>query len=267
MDEAGGTAAPRDASLHRLQARLRALYHGKSKASVRFRLSVIVLDLALIVFFIAAPFFRDQRAYLIADYVIAAILIVDLVARALATPNLKRWLTRPVFLADVAVLVTLLFPLTLSNFAFLRVLRLWSLVNSDFFWATIARRYDNTRWEETIKALGAMLTYLFIATGLVYALYARRDEHIASYLDALYFTVTTATTTGFGDVTLPGASGKIVSIIIMVSGISLFVRLVQALVRPNKVRFQCPACGLMRHDLDASHCKACGTLLNIPNDE
>ena len=35
-------------------------------------------------------------------------------------------------------------------------------------------------------------------------------------------------------------------------------------MRPHKVRYACPACGLQRHDVDAVHCKACGTLLNIP---
>jgi voltage-gated potassium channel len=55
---------------------------------------------------------------------------------------------------------------------------------------------------------------------------------------------------------------------IMIVGISLFFRLAQAVFRPGgKVRHPCPACGLQRHDPDAVHCKACGLLLNIPNDE
>jgi voltage-gated potassium channel len=46
------------------------------------------------------------------------------------------------------------------------------------------------------------------------------------------------------------------------------VRLAQAVFRPGgKVRHPCPRCGLQRHDADAVHCKACGLVLNIPNDE
>jgi voltage-gated potassium channel len=48
--------------------------------------------------------------------------------------------------------------------------------------------------------------------------------------------------------------------------VTLFLRLAQALFRPHKVRFTCPACGLSRHDQDAVHCKACGRLLNIPDE-
>ena len=76
----------------------------------------------------------------------------------------------------------------------------------------------------------------------------------------------TVTTTGFGDITLPGTFGKLTSIVTMIVGISLFVRLAQAVVRPYKVTFPCPECGLNRHDTDAVHCKACGHVLNIPDE-
>jgi voltage-gated potassium channel len=49
----------------------------------------------------------------------------------------------------------------------------------------------------------------------------------------------------------------------MIVGISLFVRLVQTILRPTKVRYECPTCGLTRHDLDAVHCKHCGHELHI----
>ena len=69
-----------------------------------------------------------------------------------------------------------------------------------------------------------------------------------NYADALYFTVTALTTTGFGDITLPGTTGRLISVVIMISGVTLFLRLAQALFRPIKVRFPCPSCGLQRHD-------------------
>jgi voltage-gated potassium channel len=103
-------------------------------------------------------------------------------------------------------------------------------------------------------------------TGVVYQTQHWRNPGIANYVDALYFTVTALTTTGFGDITLQGAWGRIISIIIMIFGITLFLRLIQALVRPYKVQHACPACGLQRHDVDAVHCKACGLLLNIPDE-
>jgi voltage-gated potassium channel len=52
----------------------------------------------------------------------------------------------------------------------------------------------------------------------------------------------------------------------MIVGVSLFLRLVHAALRPSKVDFKCPDCGLKRHDIDAVHCKACGRLLNIEDE-
>lgn len=253
--------------LSRLRARLRALYHGKSPGAVRFRLWVIAIDFLAIGFFIAAPFLRDFPAYLYVDYTVACILAADIAARALSYRNLREWLRKPNTWIDLFVLATLLFPLWLFNLAFLRVLRLWSLFHSEFFWQTIGRRYDETRWEEVAKTLATLVTFVFVATGFVYASFARAHPGIQGYVDALYFTVTTLTTTGFGDITLPGIWGRLLTIVIMISGITLFVRLAQTLIRPFKVHFLCPTCGLMRHDPDAVHCKACGTLLNIPNEE
>ncbi|MGE4257563.1 MAG: potassium channel family protein, partial [Xanthobacteraceae bacterium] len=103
--------------------------------------------------------------------------------------------------------------------------------------------------------------------GLVYETQHYRNPAIHNYADALYFTVTALTTTGFGDITLPGTAGRLLSVIIMIFGVTLFFQLARAVLQPAKVRFECPSCGLLRHDVDAVHCKACGELLKIPNDD
>jgi voltage-gated potassium channel len=251
----------------RLRIRLRHLYHGKSPQAVRFRLGVIGIDLALIAFFIAAPFLRATPAFLIVDYLVALILALDLAARGMASKRAVDWIRRPMIWIDIFVLATLLFPQWLFNLAFLRVLRIWTLFNSDFFWETVGRRYDDTRWEDVIRTLSALVTFVFLATGFVYTSFVGKETGITGYIDALYFTITSLTTTGYGDITLPGPWGKVLSMAIMVSGIAFFARLATSLFKPNKVRFLCPTCGLMRHDPDAVHCKACGELLNIPNEE
>ena len=108
--------------------------------------------------------------------------------------------------------------------------------------------------------------FIFIITGIVYETQHVINPQINNYADALYFTVTALTTTGFGDITLAGTSGRLISVVIMVLGVTLFLNLVRALLQPSKVRFSCPSCGLQRHDFNAVHCKACGTLLNIPDE-
>ncbi len=253
--------------MHGLRVRLRALYHGASPGAVRFRFAVIGVDLVIIAFFVAAPIMRDIGGlFLILDYLIAAILTFDLAARLLAQPSLKSSFKRPMIWVDLFILVTLLFPEQLANFGFLRVLRLWTLVESEFFWRTVGRRYDGTRVEEVTKAAIGLLTFVFVITGFVYSTFMGRHDGIDGWVDALYFTITSLTTTGYGDITLPGVWGRLLSIFVMLVGVSLFIRLMQLLVRPHKVIFPCPECGLRRHDPDAVHCKACGKTLCIPDD-
>ena len=264
---AAARSTPEKAEGLRLRARLRYLYHGSSPLAVRFRLAVIAVDFAIIGFFLAAPILKEAGwAFYVADYVIAAILAIDLAGRAYAHTDIKDWLKKPATWIDLFVLATLLFPAWLSNFGFLRLLRLWTLVNSDFFWRTIGHKYDDTRFEEVTRALATLLTFIFVVTGFVYATFLGRHDGINGYLDALYFTVATLTTTGFGDITLPGNWGRVLSIVVMLTGITLFLRLAQTIMKPHKVSHPCPTCGLHKHDVDAVHCKACGEPLCIPDE-
>jgi voltage-gated potassium channel len=260
-------APPQDSTsrFRRFRSRLRLLYHGQSRTAVRFQAAVLLVDLATIAFFIATPLLRENEAFLWIDYSVAALLAIDLTARALASTNIARWLRQLPVIVDVFILITLLAPTWLISLGFLRILRLWTLTRTNALWRPL-KKYGLGLYREPIQATINLMVFLFVVTGFVYTAFADRDgDNISNYIDALYFTVTTVTTTGFGDITLPGTSGKLASIVIMIIGISLFVRLAQAIFRPARVHFPCPQCGLQKHEPDAVHCKACGHILNIPD--
>jgi voltage-gated potassium channel len=249
----------------RLRAFLRRLYYGRTRAALRFQISVLAVDLAIIAFFVASPVLRDRPSFLWVDFGIAALLAADVAARGLASTSLAGWARRPTVWVDIFILVTLLFPLWLANLGFLRILRLWSLSRSGFIWQPLERR-GYGEWREVLEDIVNLVTFLLVTTGFVYTFFFRSGSGIEGYVDAFYFTVATVTTTGFGDIVLPGIWGKLTSIVIMIVGISLFVKLAQALFKQHKVLFPCPRCALQRHDPDAVHCKACGYLLKIPDD-
>lgn len=250
-----------------IQARLHDLYFGGSGNALRFQSWMLLLDLALIAFFILAPFIERDVAFFIIDYAIAAVLAVDLGLRAYAFGNVRLWLRRPIVWADFAVLASLVAPVFAANLGFLRIMRIYSLVQGENLWRVAGSgRWANTNVQDTARAAANLVIFVFVAASLVHASFAGRANHINSYLDSLYFTVTTLSTTGYGDVVLPGPWGKIISIIIMIGGVSLFIRLVQVTMRGAKVRHPCPECGLLRHDPDAIHCKACGAQIKILHD-
>lgn len=249
----------------RLRRKLRILYHSQAPFALRFQATVLVVDLAIIAFFIASPLLRDREYFLWIDYSIAALVFVELLARGLASSDILRWLRQPAVIIDIFILITLLAPTWLFNLGFLRILRLWTLSKSTIVWRPLIKRRLGA-YQETIQAVINLLVFIFVVTGFVYTAFVSEETGIVGYVDALYFTVTAMTTTGFGDITLPGTFGKLVSIAVMLMGISLFVRLAQLIFRPAKVHFPCPQCGLSKHEPDAVHCKACGHILNIPDE-
>ncbi len=248
-----------------LRDRLRQLYHGRTPTALRFQAVTTIVDLLIIAFFIAAPLLKGRPAFFWIDYSIAVLMMVEIGARLLASTNMLRLLRQPTMLLDLFILSTLLMPQWLENFGFLRILRLWSLSKKGIVWVQLrATRFRE--WENVIRALGNIVTFLFVVTGFVYTFFFQQAGGLESYVEALYFTVATVTTTGFGDLTLPGIAGKLTSIVVMIVGITLFVRLAQTLFRPNKILFPCPECALQRHEPDAVYCKACGHRLKIPDE-
>jgi voltage-gated potassium channel len=194
-------------------------------------------------------------------------LLTEFTLRHLASRHPLRDLFRPTHLLDLAAILSLVVaPVVTHGLGFLRALRFLRVLNSVRLATSLGGDFPFfKRNEEAIIAAAQLVVFIFIMTGLVYETQIGRNDHIRNYGDSLYFTVTALTTTGFGDITLPGTTGRLLSVAIMICGVTLFLRLAQALFRPNKIVFECPSCALSRHEPDAVHCKACGDLLRIPD--
>jgi voltage-gated potassium channel len=250
--------------LSKRKNRLRELYHGESRTAVRFQATWLIFDALLIAFFMVSPFLERGPAFLVLDYAIAVVLALDLIVRAWAYGSFLKWVARPIVWADFAVLLSLIVPVYAANLGFLRILRAYSLVNGTSFWRVAPKRWR--RYSETVKALANLIVFVFMMTALVHTLFAARVPALNSFMDSLYFTATSLTTTGYGDIVLPGFWGRAISVLIMIGGVTLFFRLVHVAMRTPKIRYPCPSCGLQRHEPDAAHCKACGEPLAIRYD-
>ncbi len=86
-------------------------------------MAVIVIDLAIIAFFIATPVLSETRSFLWIDYSVAALVAADMIARLLASTDMLRLLRQPTSWVDIFILATLLFPQALANLGFLRILQ------------------------------------------------------------------------------------------------------------------------------------------------
>lgn len=251
----------------RLRRRLRFLYEGNARPAIRFRYGVLAFDLLTVAYVVGTSFVRHTPVIELLDVLFGLAIVADLAARLFIARRPARELLHPAFWADVAAVISFLAPLVGEAAGFLRVLRTLRLLRT---YRVLGRLRADFRFfrrhEEVILATANLAVFIFIMTGIVYETQHYNNSQIANYADALYFTVTALTTTGFGDIVLKGTLGRFISVAVMIFGVTLFFNLARAVLQPAKVRHPCPTCGLQHHDYDAVHCKACGTTLNIPND-
>lgn len=246
---------------------LRTLYQGRSQRSRRFTYGLLIFDLATLLFIVLTSFMPRTALIEVVDVLIGVLLLADFAARIWIARHPAKEFSHPSTWADVIAIASFLAPVAGEAGGFLRVLRTLRLLHSYTLLNRLRIDFAFFRKnEEVIIALVHLGVFIFIMTSIVYETQRWSNPAINNYVDALYFTVTALTTTGFGDITLPGSTGRLISVVIMIFGVTLFLRLAQVLFRPHKVRFPCPTCGLQRHDSDAVHCKACGTQLNIPDE-
>lgn len=241
------------------------LYEGEGTAPRVFRGALFVFDLATIAYFLATATSRFNAGIVAVDIAVGIVVLSDVIARGWIADNRWKFLLSLPTLADIVVMASLLAPLFAgSNLAFLRVLRVLRLIRTfrvaGWIDEVLGRLNVNTR--VSVAALN-LLAFIFVATSIVWVVEHDRNPNLDTLVDALYFTITTLTTTGYGDITLEDRVGRILTIFMMIFGVGFFLQLLQAIYRPNKAQVTCEDCGLGAHDHDASHCKHCGNTIYI----
>jgi len=250
--------------MDRLTSLCQEIYYGLTPRALRARYILVVFDLFIISYFVVTTFMRPYGWIIVADIAIGALLVVDFLARMIAHSDRGEYLVRPMTLIDLVVIASLFIPAQVGNVAFLRVVRALRLMRS---YVVIRQLRSHSHFfaknEDVIYSAVNLIVFIFVVTAAVFVLQVEVNDSINNYVDALYFTIATLTTTGFGDIILVGSTGRLLAVIIMIVGVALFIRLVQTIFLPNKVRHECHDCGLTRHDRDAVHCKHCGRQLHI----
>ena len=239
------------------------LYEGESVRAVRFRYGLLLFDLLTIIYLAITSFVEGSPLLELIDAAIGLGVLMEFLARLWVSRRPLHDLFHPLGLADVAVIISFLVPIDGYRFGFLRALRVLRLFRSYLIVSRMKRDFPIVRRNyDTIVAGTNLFVFLFGMTAVVYETQHWHNPAIGNYLDALYLTVATLTTTGFGDVTLTGTGGRLLAIVMMIVGVSLFVRMVQVLFRPRRMHHKCPSCGLSEHESDAIYCKRCATLLS-----
>ena len=147
----------------------------------------------------------------------------------------------------------------------LRVFRIFRFLRftagTDFFFGRI-----NMAVLRIVRLVATIIMIFFISSGLFFEVEQGINPNVNTFGDAVYFTVVTLTTVGFGDITPLSETGKWVTVLMILSGIVFIPWQVGRIIREwihisSKREVVCTTCGLKYHDQDASHCKSCGNVI------
>lgn len=117
------------------------------------------------------------------------------------------------------------------------------------------------------RIIFTVFSIIFVFSGLIYQVEHTVNPKFGTFLDAVYFSVSTISTAGLGDITPISEMGRFLTILMVLTGIVLIPwqlgDLIKRLVKTaDQIQIICSNCGLAFHDSDAQFCKNCGTDLN-----
>ena len=233
-------------------------------------LTIVILVMLSSSIFVAETYYIPKSIYLVLnaiDVLILNIFAVEYLLRLWSAKNRIQYIFSIYSIIDlIAILPFFMGAIDLGYIRLLRwfrILRLIRFIDRKFLFGNITTE-DGAIFTQILFTLFAII---FVYSGLIYQVeHPVNPEVFTTFVDAMYFSIVTMTTVGFGDVTPVSEIGRLLTVLMILTGIALipwqigdlFKRIIKT---ANEVETICSGCGLDLHDEDAKFCKLCGTKL------
>ena len=216
---------------------------------------------------------RYQRILQTADTIILFLFAVEYILRLWSAEDRQKFFFSFFSAIDLIAILPLL--IGWIDIRFIRIFRWFRILRIVRFWRA-EQRLLGLKSEDSVvfvRIFLTLFTIIFVYAGLIYQIeYQINSDRLHNFFDAFYFVVVTMTTVGYGDVTPLSQAGRIMTLLMIFTGVLFipwqFGELIKQVVKTSglveqtsSVEQKCTNCNLSRHDADAVFCKQCGARL------
>nr|QNO48062.1 hypothetical protein DFIJPJLC_00005 [Methanosarcinales archaeon ANME-2c ERB4]QNO48651.1 hypothetical protein LENKHJGJ_00022 [Methanosarcinales archaeon ANME-2c ERB4] len=249
--------------------------HDTTTSEGRFiDLSIICLNLFTVLVFIVESYFHNANPGIFWDIevVTVSIFVLEYVLRLWVAEKKVQHVFEIYSIIDlVAIIPTFITFLDLRFvriFRVFRIFRFMRFVDTGAFLAEDAKMHDI----RIIKIIFTIVSIIFVSSSFIYAAEQADNPKINDLGSAMYFSIVTLTTVGFGDVVPVTPLGRLITVLMILVSIAIVPWQLGLLIKEfmfsvsGKRVVACEKCGLMHHDADATHCKHCGSIIYHETD-
>lgn len=249
----------------------------QSKIGVAINVIIMVLILVFSTFFVIETFpLNDdgRQALKLGNRIILGLFSIEYCLRLWSAENRIAYLFNIFSLIDLFAILPLWFGFfdarLIQIFRWFRLLRFLR-----FFWGDQRFKvWISPRAVIFARTVFTLFAIVFIYSGFIYQFeHFQNPQQFQTFLDSFYFSVVTMTTVGFGDIAPISSQGRLFTVLMIMTGVTLVPwqvgDLIRELASPMVMNSQinCPHCSLGKHDTDALFCKRCGTSLAIETSQ
>ena len=233
-----------------------------------FILSLIIIScgLYIVLTYELSPNLRS--VLLVLDYIILSIFVVEFYLRFHFTSKKSDFFLDKYTYFDFIAIFPFFFGLNTQYFRIIRIFRFFRFTHN---YLTYSRKNLKINSENIflLRIIFSLLVILFVSSGLMLTIEENVNPNINKFDDALYFTLVSVTTVGYGDITPITSIGKIITMLVITSGVIIIPYHIGTLLNHITLNqhyrhYKCKNCGFHLHEQDANFCKNCGT--KLPDD-